>query len=108
MNELDLQILKEYKDIPIPNAVYRAGNSVGFVCVAFHSFISYLEAVLNNEYLKGFKRKAFLSIKEDAEELISYLNNPEDKVEVKHYFDLYFKSVDIVEKELKRLKNKDE
>lgn len=106
MEEIELQILNEYKKFPIPNAVYKSEKSIDFVYIMFHVFDSYLDAVLNNKYLKGFKEKKFLDIKEAADELCYQIRDAKEYEEVKHYFDLYFKSVDIVKRELLKLKNK--
>ena len=103
MEEIELQILKEYKKHPIPDAVYKSEKSIDFIYIMFHAFDVYLDAVLNNKYLKGFKEKDFLSIRKAAENLCCQVRNAEEYLEVSHYFDLYFKAVVIVKKELIKL-----
>lgn len=106
MEEIELQILKEYKKYPIPDAVYKSEKSIDFIYIMFYAFDIYLDAVLNNKYLKGFKEKDFLSIKKESEELCYQVRDSKEYAEVSRYFDLYFKAVVIVKKELKKLKAK--
>lgn len=106
MEEIELQILKEYKRYPIPDAVYKSEKSIDFIYVMFDAFDIYLDAVLSNKYLKGFREKDFLSIKKASEELCYQIRDSKEYAEVRHYFDLYFKAVAVVKKELIKLKSK--
>lgn len=99
MKKIELRTLNEYKELPIPNSIYESEKSIKFIYIMFHAFYPYLNATLNGNYLDGFKKNDFLSIKRDCKNLLNKISGS-DAVEVQHYFDLYFKAVDIVDQNL--------
>ena len=111
MDNKDKILLEKYLDLKIPNVVKTANitsgfNGVYFVLITFHEFEPFIRGALNGVYKSGFSTKNFKKINKQADELLNGLENATEKIEAQEYFDMYFKCIDIVAREMRLLKNK--